>query len=118
MASRSRLAFSIPVDFQAAAFSTQSWEPSFYPGLDRPLLYSPLQGGIAYARGLQRPAPGPEIAWMLSPVTFSSPGLMLRKVVSLADRVSNPKASYSAVVSLRGSYLSCDFHTANVIAAI
>jgi hypothetical protein len=118
MASRSRRALSIPVDFQAAAFSTQTWEPSFYQGLVRPSLYSALQGGIAYPRGLRSRAPRPEIAWMLSPVTLSSPGLMLDIADSRTTGVSNPETRYFDVVSLRGSYLSCDFHTASAIAAI
>ena len=118
MASWSRLELSVPVDFKAVAFSTQSWEPSFYQGLVGPSLYSALQGGIAYSRGLRNHAPGPEIALMLSPVTLSSPGLVLCKTDSPANRISNPETIYSCAISRRGSYLSCDLHIASVIDAI
>ena len=116
LATRSRPGRSIPVDIKAATFSTRTWEPSFYPGLVCPSLYWALQGGIAYPRGLRNRVPGPEIPLMLSPATHSSPGLMLRKADSRVSRSSNPGTSYS--FSLRGSYLSCDLHTASVIAAI
>lgn len=64
----------IPVDIKALSFSAQKQEPSFYRGLSGPSLYSALQGGIAYHWGLWTCDPGPEIQWMLSPVTISSPG--------------------------------------------
>ena len=47
-----------PDDIAAASFSTSEQEPTFYWGLFRPLLYSALQGGIAYKWGL-RITPGP-----------------------------------------------------------
>jgi hypothetical protein len=43
----------IPDDIAAALFSTEEWKPSFYQGLDRPLLGSAFRGGIAYAWGLR-----------------------------------------------------------------
>ena len=43
---------SLTDDGIASAFSARRREPSFYQGLNGPLLRSALQGGIAYPRGL------------------------------------------------------------------
>ena len=107
-------------DIEAVTFSTLMWEPSFYQGLVGPSLHSALRGGIAYSWGLRDHAPGPEIAWMLSPTTLSSRGVPLSPAGFVTEPVANPRRGYDSgvVASLRGSYLSCDLHIERVIEAI
>ena len=109
--------FSIPVDLEAGTFSTSKWEPSFYQGLAGPLLCSALRGRIACPEGLRKGVPGPVKAWMLSPVTISSPGSALSTADLLASHSSSPETGYE-VNTRRGSYLSFDRHRDSAIEAI
>ena len=117
LATRGRLVFSFPVDFEAGTFSTLRWEPSFYQGLLGPALCSALRGCIAYPEGLWNRVPGPEIPWMLSPVTLSSPGPALTTANLLASCNCNPDTGYE-VCSLRRSYFASDLHIDSAIDAI
>jgi len=106
-----------PDDIVAAAFSTPVWEPPFYWGLWRPLLYSALRGGIALIWGL-RIQPGPAMFWMLTPETIASPGSAPGRTDSPAIHSSNPETSYAIFFNFAGSYTSLDRHIARTIAAI
>jgi hypothetical protein len=107
----------VPGDIAAASFSTPEWEPSFYWGLLRPLLCSALRGGIAYEWGLRTHRPGPEIPWMLTPNTISSPGSAPGTTDTLTSDLFNPETGY-VVFNLAGSYTSSDRHIDRVIDAI
>lgn len=80
-----------PDDIAAGLFSAFEREPSFYRGLIGPWLRSALQGGIAYPKGLRHGVPGPEIQWMLSPVTITSVGYMPTAMDLHVRRAHNPE---------------------------
>ena len=92
-----------PGDIIALTFSTFRWEPPFYQGLSGPLLCSALRGGIASSWGLRLWIPGPGYAWMLSPKTISSPGLVPLPTDSFASNTTNPKTGYVFRFSFLGS---------------
>ena len=108
----------IPVDIKALSFSAQWQEPSFYWGLFGPSLHLALQGGIAYRWGLWTYDPGPEIRWILSPVTISSPGTAPLEADSFTCTTSNSKIRYVVWLSFFGSYTSSDLHIDSTIEAI
>ena len=107
----------IPDDIAAAVISTPEWEPPFYWGLLRPLLYLALRGGIACTWGL-RIQPGPRIVWMLTPETISSPGSAPGETGFIAIGYSNPETNYVIFFSLAVSYTSLDLHIERMMDAI
>ena len=115
---RDPFSLSIPDDIAAARFSTTEWEPSFYWGLLRPSLCSALRGGITYPWGLRMNYPGPELPWMLTPETISSPGGAPERTDSFTMGLSNPETSYAIFVNFAGVYTSSDRHIDKTIDAI
>ncbi len=107
----------IPDDIAAAVFSTPEWEPPFYLGLLRPLLYLALRGGIACTWGL-RIQPGPRVVWMLTPETISSPGSAPGRTDFFTTSQSSPETNYAIFFSLAEWYTSSDFHIERMIDAI
>jgi hypothetical protein len=117
MVTGSSFSSGIPGDIAAASFSTPEWEPSFYWGLLGPSLCSALRGGIAYEWGLRTCRPGPEIQWMLTPKTISSPGSTPGTTDTFTSGLSNLETGY-VVFNLAGSYTFSDRHIDRVIDAI
>lgn len=94
-------------------------EPSFYEGLCGPLLCSALRRGITYPWGLRLNS-GPSVQWMLSSDSDSTLGTAPSRWGSfpVVDNYS-PETGYLVFFMIFfGSYSSCFFSTARVIAAI
>ena len=79
---------------------------------------SVLHPASAYAWGLRMNHPGPEIQWMLTPETISSPGGAPERTDAFTLGSSNPETLYANFVNFAGLYTSSDRHIDKTIDAI
>jgi len=90
----------------------------FLSGALAPIAFFGSPGGIAYRWGLRTDRPGPDISWILSPETISSPATAPAYSGSITTNVSRREARYAAVFNLLGLYTSSDRHIDKTIDAI
>src|SRR5262249_8785644 len=107
-------------NIEAGLFFLEMREPSFYQGLNGPLLLSVLRGGIAYTWGRRLETPRPTEQWILTlePRSSWSPSPTVFCSMSAFD---GARTRYEICFGLRnfsGLYSSPVFHSASVIAAI